>query len=97
MKTQLPKDAKRKANNHLAEGEATGHYHAAVAPDSEVYEHAGGIILAAPSGTPVAHQEHNTILVPGDRIHDDQIPGQWDTGIVQEYDHFEEEARNVVD
>lgn len=84
----LPEDAKRKSNNHLAEGEATGHYHAATAPDAEVYEHSGGLMLAAPSGTPVTHQEHHTVLVP---------PGDYDRMIVQEYDHFSEEAREVVD
>lgn len=93
----LPKGTKRKTNNHLAEGEATGHFHAATAIDAEVYEHAGGIILSAPSGTPVEHQEHATVTVPGDRIHEDQIPGQWDRSIVQEFDHFAEEAREVVD
>lgn len=99
-KARLPKGAKRKANNHLAEGEATGHFHAATAEDAAVYEHdeyEGGILLDAPSGTPLEHQEHNTVMVPGDRIHADQIPGQWDKSGVQEYDHFAEEARNVLD
>lgn len=87
----LPKGAKRKRNNHLAEGEATGHFHAAIAPDVKLYEHdeyEGGLMLAAPSGTEVTHQEHHTVLVP---------PGNYDRSIVQEYDHFAEEARAVVD
>jgi hypothetical protein len=53
-----------------------------------VYEHAGGLMLAAPSGTSVTHQEHATVLVP---------PGNYDRSIVQEFDHFTEEAREVVD
>jgi hypothetical protein len=87
MKT-IPKGAKRMPNNHLAEGEATGHFHAATAADAALYEFNGGLMLAAPSGTEVTHQEHNTVLVP---------PGIWDRSIVQEYDHFAEEARQVVD
>lgn len=99
MKTQtaIPKGAKRLSHNHLAEGEATGHFHAAVASDAVLFEYDGGIILAAPSGTEVTHQEHHTVLVPGDRIHDAQIPGLWDKSAVQEFDHFAEEARDVVD
>lgn len=84
----IPLGAKRKANNHLAEGEATGHFHAATAPDVELFEHDGGLALAAPSGTEVTHQEHGTVLVP---------PGVYDRKIVQEYDHFAEEAREIVD
>jgi hypothetical protein len=86
--TRIPKGAKRKSNNHLAEGEATGHFHAATAPDVALYEYEGGLMLAAPSGTEVTHQEHHTVLVP---------PGNYDRTIVQEYDHFTEEAREVVD
>jgi hypothetical protein len=89
MKTsKIPKGAKRQANNHLAEGEATGHFHAAVAPDVEIWEFDGGLILDAPSGTEVTHQEHGSVLVP---------PGVWDRKIVQEFDHFAEEARAVID
>lgn len=84
----IPKNAKRKSNNHLAEGEATGHYHAATAADVKIWEFEGGLILEAPSGTQVTHQEHAVVLVP---------PGIWDRSIVREYDHFAEEARDVVD
>jgi hypothetical protein len=84
----IPKNAKRARNNHLAEGEATGHFHAATAPDAVVYDLPEGLALAAPSGTEITHQEHHTILVP---------PGNYDRTIVQEYDHFAEEARAVVD
>ncbi len=90
QKNEIPKGAKRKENNHLAEGEATGHFHAAIAPDAVVYEipDSLALILEAPSGTEVTHQEHNTVMVP---------PGIHDRFIVQEYDHFTEEARAVVD
>jgi hypothetical protein len=88
---QIPKDAKPRANNHLAEGEATGHYHAATAPDAVVFDLPGipdTLALAAPSGTEVTHQEHGTIMVPA---------GNYSRSIVNEYDHFTEEARQVVD
>jgi hypothetical protein len=88
MRNNIPKTATRKPNNHLAEGEATGHFHAATAADVALFEYDGGLILQAPTGTPVTHQEHNTVLVP---------PGLYDRSIVQEYDHFSEEAREVVD
>jgi len=88
---QIPKGAKQRPNNHLAEGEATGHFHAAVADDARVYDLPGipdTLALAAPSGTAVTHQEHDTIIVP---------PGNYSRSIVREYDHFKEEARQVVD
>lgn len=92
MKTRrIPKDARARANNHLAEGEATGHFHAATAPDAVVFDLPGipdVLALSAPSGTEVTHQEHNTIMMP---------PGDYDRTIVQEFDHFAEEARDVVD
>ena len=90
MKKRLPSGAKRAKNNHLAEGEATGHFHAAVAPDSVVYEipDSLSLLLDAPSGTEVTHQEHCTLMVP---------PGMFDRTIVQEFDHFAEEARDVAD
>lgn len=38
--------------------------------------------------TDLTHEEHNTIILP---------PGEYEIGIVQEYDHFAEEARQVQD
>lgn len=69
----------------LAHGEHTGHFHEA---------HGGGVAffddgtLEAPNGAEVTHQEHQPITVP---------PGTYVRSIVQEYDHFAEEARNVAD
>lgn len=86
----LPKDAIRKNDNHLAEGAHTGHFHAAVADSAAVYELPGQdvLVLDAPEGTPVTHQEHNVVEVPA---------GQHDVSRVLEYDHFAEEARVVRD
>jgi hypothetical protein len=38
--------------------------------------------------TEIVHEEHKTVTLP---------PGEYRIGIVQEYDHFKEEARRVVD
>lgn len=76
--------------NHrkLAEGEHTGHYHLATARTAALYDDNSQIVLDAPSGTKVTHQEHGTITVP---------PGQYDRLIVREFDPFEEEIREVRD
>lgn len=73
----------------LAEGEATGHAHRARAKTARVFEHdSGRRELHAPHGTAVSHEEHNTIHVPA---------GEYDRLIVQEYDPFAEEVREVRD
>ena len=89
--SQIPKDAKRRPDNHLAEGEVTGHFHAATDPEAALYESSQSedlLYLDAPNGTPVTHQEHNTIEIP---------PGQYRREIVQEYDPEAERARRVMD
>ena len=81
---------KRLGHKRLAEGEATGHFHAAVAENSVLFGDSEGTPrrLDAPSGTDVVHQEHGTITLP---------PGSYDRSIIQEFDHAAEEARNVID
>lgn len=69
----------------LAEGETTGHYHEA--HGRGVAFHDDGV-LEAPNGAKVTHQEHLPVVIP---------PGTYVRSIVQEYSHFEEEARNVAD
>lgn len=76
-------------HRRLAEGEVTGHYHEALAPDAVLYQEAdGGMTLSAPNGTEVRHQEHGPLLLP---------PNQYRRELVREYDHFAEEARAVRD
>lgn len=79
--------AKRKklAHTRLAEGEHTGHYHEAVGDGVALYDTGE---FDAPNGAQVTHQEHQTITLP---------PGNYVRLVVQEYDHFAEEARNVAD
>jgi len=77
--------------NHLvlAEGEATGHKHRVTSGEGELYEHEGTLFLKVLSDTAtITHEEHNPITIP---------KGDYEIGIVQEYDHFAEEARNVQD
>lgn len=69
----------------LAHGERTGHYHEAHGEGVALYEDG---VLEAPNGAHVTHQEHNPITLS---------PGSYERSIVQEYDHFAEEARNVAD
>lgn len=84
----IPKTAKRLDHTHLAEGEVTGHYHAATAADAVLYSDGDSLLLDAPSGTDVTHQEHGRIALP---------PGQYDRLIVREIDPFSDEIREVRD
>jgi len=77
---------KRRKNNHLAEGEATGHYHQATS--GEVFEGSDTLLLSAPKGTDITHQEHKTVSVP---------PGHYESDQTLEYDHAAEEAKKVED
>ena len=69
----------------LAHGEMTGHYHEAHGGEVSFYDDG---VLEAPNGAEITHQEHGTVVLP---------PGTYTRSIVQEYDHFVEEARNVAD
>jgi len=79
--------ATRKRLDHaiLAHGEVTGHYHEAHGAGVAFYDNG---LLEAPNGAEVTHQEHAPVVLP---------PGDYMRSIVQEYDHFAEEARNVAD
>jgi hypothetical protein len=69
----------------LAHGEHTGHFHEAHGDGVALHDDG---VLEAPHGAEVTHQEHKPVTVP---------PGTYQRSIVQEYDHFAEEARNVAD
>jgi len=72
----------------LAEGEATGHAHRLVG-DVDVYETDEDTkVFSLPGETTVKHEEHKAINLPA---------GEWESGIVEEYDHMAEEARRVAD
>ena len=88
----LPKKLKRKQHPRgavLAEGEVTGHAHVVIGDGVEVWEAEDGTIyVSAPRGGELVHEEHHAQYLE---------PGHYRIGIVREYDHFAEEARNVAD
>ena len=84
-KKALPKGFKKAAHNHLAEGEATGHFHAAL--EGTIYVDENDNMILQTSGTEVTHQEHKTVEVPA---------GDYSRHIVQEVDE-DEEIRSVID
>ena len=79
---------KKKNNNHLAEGEITGHYHKAVTADIFEDAYNDDSLLMETNGTEIIHQEHKVIEIP---------KGTYRTGQVLEYDPAVEEARKVKD
>jgi uncharacterized cupin superfamily protein len=82
---------KGKALNHLtlAQGEHSGNHHTITYGDAVLYEHEGTLFLRVDSDEAIlTHQEHNTVTIP---------KGDYEIGIVREYDHFAEEARRVAD
>lgn len=86
----VPAGAQRTAERVLARGEATGHAHRLLEDsDVEVYEHEGTLFLrVGEGGATVTHEEHGPGVLE---------PGEYRVGRQQEYDHFAEEARAVVD
>lgn len=82
---------KGKKLNHLtlAKGEATGHHHTITEGEAELFEENGTLYLRVNSDeAKVTHQEHGTVTLP---------KGDYQIGIIKEYDHFSEEAKNVRD
>jgi hypothetical protein len=71
----------------LAEGETTGHAHC-IQEDIDLVEIDGILYMKNDKEVTITHEEHNAHTIPA---------GVWEIGIVQEYDHFEEEARKVRD
>jgi len=75
----------------LAEGEVTDHAHV-IQQDVELFQDTENdnkkwMIINSPIS--IMHEEHDQI--------DIETPGEFEVGIVQEYDHLMEEARKVAD
>ena len=90
---EIPKSAKKVQPKNgkliLAEGEATGHTHAiANTEKAELFEQDGRLWLGVKKSVEVKHEEHHSITLP---------PGDFEVRKVQEYDHFFEESKDVVD
>ena len=80
---------KIKHNGVLMEGEVTGHAHRIVdIAGVEFYNKDGLLYLKTNKPIDVVHEEHGTITVD---------PGIYKIRKVREYDHFDEEAREVRD
>ena len=71
----------------LAEGETTGHTHS-VLDEVQAFVDSQITYIKADKPFKIVHQEHNLVEIPG---------GLWSVSKVKEYDHFQEEARNVQD
>ena len=82
---------KGKKLNHLtlAIGEATGHHHTITEGEAELYEENGILFLRVNSEeATLTHQEHKPIVIE---------KGDYEIGIVREYDHLTEDTKNVSD
>jgi hypothetical protein len=78
----------KKYDSVIAEGEATGHAHR-LAVKTDVYERDDGVReFSIERDTDLIHEEHDVITLPAQ---------EYESGIVREYDYFEEEARQVMD
>lgn len=85
------KEIKGKKLNHLilAKGEVTGHHHRITTGEAELYEDNGTLYLRVLSDTAeLTHEEHKTLTLP---------KGDFIVKRIREYDHFDEEARQVRD
>lgn len=78
---------RKKRGYVLADGEVTGHAHV-IEDEIKMIEVDGILYIGCETDVVVKHEEHGAITIPA---------GNYQIGIVQEYDHFAEEARNVID
>jgi hypothetical protein len=88
---KLPKGLVIEENNTVVQhGEATGHAHRFQQGTAEILQHpeTKERYLKVVKPMALTHEEHAKVEVP---------PGLYKIGIVQEYDHFKEEARKVRD
>lgn len=86
----IPEGAEKKEFDGIVQhGEATGHAHRLSGGDFEYFETPQKTRhLKIVKTTELFHEEHKKITLE---------PGEYRIGIVREYDHFDEEARQVVD
>lgn len=89
---KVPEDAKRVSTKNgrfiLAEGEATGHAHAVLDDELEVFERDGILYIKASRPFTIVHEEHAPVIVKA---------GIWEVDRQREYDPFLEETRIVMD
>lgn len=86
---KLPIGLTKLDHKTLALGEATGHSHTFYDDGAELFEDQNKVLwLLITKPVALKHEEHHPI---------EFNPGVYEIGIVKEYNHFEEEARMVVD
>ena len=88
---ELDGNWEKSPNLVLAEGEVTGHHHRIIAKpgEAELFKKGDAMLLRVlADSVQLVHEEHGPITIP---------QGEYDVSIVQEYDHFAEEARRVID
>lgn len=83
----VPTEATAAADSVLAYGEATGHSHRLVG-DAMKLVVGTAIYARVLEECRLLHEEHKALVVP---------PGEYQVDFVREYDHFNEEARRVMD
>ena len=82
------KKAEKKSIGYvLSEGETVGHFHK-IEDEIDLLISEAGMFVSADKSFTLTHEEHGAITCP---------PGKYEVRHVQEYDHFAEEARNVID
>jgi hypothetical protein len=87
--SEIPEGGKEIRNRiTLAEGEVTGHAHVMTGNGLVGVVVGGEIYLTVKEPSKVVHEEHEAIVVQ---------PGIYRVRKVREFDHFEEEARDVAD
>ena len=86
-KCEKPKGAREDHSLTLALGEATGHHHTVVG-EATAYIVDGVVYLDVNGEAEITHQEHGNIMLER---------GIYRMSKVYEYDHMENEAREVVD
>ena len=79
---------KKIARKIIAEGETTGHKHVLTIGDGDLYEENGVLYLHCETECTVTHEEHKPVTLP---------IGDYEIGIVREFDYVSEEARRVQD
>lgn len=63
---KLPKGAVARKNNHILEGETSGHIHRLSSQVPSVYDYQSEVFVSVIEPTPLIHEEHGTITVePG--------------------------------
>lgn len=73
----------------LVEGEVTGHAHCINDEIDLILEEASNkMFMKNDKSVAITHEEHGNVEIPA---------GSWEIGIVKEYDHFAEEAKQVSD